>query len=275
MSATVGDDATVDATDVSLHAENENLLIPIAGAVAVATGDNFSIGANVALAFVDTNVEASVADSAEVTALGDVTVFASNRVEVVSVAASLAISTDSTGGAGSASSINLNDSVKAFVGGTLHADGSLYLGAVEHATVIVVAGGAGGGDSGVGLSVANVNIGRHVQAYIGDEATGRAVVEWSHFKTFQDTLLRGDEWYRFDAATGLIAEIRAYYAAPQPPEGYHPIVFCRYIPTAEYVTEPGSRMGMPSLSRPSAVQTVTSLTSRVLAEPSACLPSRP
>jgi len=58
-----------------------------------------------------------------------------------------------------------------------------------------------------------------VDSFIGDEATGRAVIEWSHFKTFQDTLLRGDEWYRFDRATGLIAEIRAYYAAPQPPEG--------------------------------------------------------
>jgi hypothetical protein len=58
-----------------------------------------------------------------------------------------------------------------------------------------------------------------IDSFIGDDATGRAVIEWSHFKTFQDTLLRGDEWYRFDAATGLIAEIRAYYAAPQPPEG--------------------------------------------------------
>ena len=39
--------------------------------------------------------------------------------------------------------------------------------------------------------------------------------------------------------------------------------------------EPGSRQGDPSLSRPSADQTVTSFTSRVLAEPSACLPTRP
>src|SRR5512134_1028704 len=39
--------------------------------------------------------------------------------------------------------------------------------------------------------------------------------------------------------------------------------------------DPSSRTGVPSLSRPSAVQTVTSLTSRVLAEPSGCLPTRP
>jgi hypothetical protein len=58
-----------------------------------------------------------------------------------------------------------------------------------------------------------------VDSFIGEPKSGRAVIEWSHFKTFQRTLLRGDEWYRFDAASGLIAEIRAYYASPQPPEG--------------------------------------------------------
>ena len=28
-------------------------------------------------------------------------------------------------------------------------------------------------------------------------------------------VLRGDEWYEFDPSTGLISEIRAYYASPQ------------------------------------------------------------
>jgi hypothetical protein len=32
-------------------------------------------------------------------------------------------------------------------------------------------------------------------------------------------VLRGIEWYELDPATGLIREIRAYYATPQPPEG--------------------------------------------------------
>ena len=54
-----------------------------------------------------------------------------------------------------------------------------------------------------------------IDSFIGDAATDRAVIEWSHFKTKQGTLLRGDEWYRFDPDTGLIAEIRAYYASPQ------------------------------------------------------------
>jgi len=44
----------------------------------------------------------------------------------------------------------------------------------------------------------------------GDEA----VIEWTHWKRNTGTAQRGDEWYVFDAATGLIGEIRAYYAAP-------------------------------------------------------------
>src|SRR5664279_2348774 len=39
--------------------------------------------------------------------------------------------------------------------------------------------------------------------------------------------------------------------------------------------DPGSRTGLPSSSRDSAVHTVTTLASRVLAEPSGCLPARP
>ncbi|HEX3753774.1 MAG TPA: nuclear transport factor 2 family protein [Rhizomicrobium sp.] len=41
-----------------------------------------------------------------------------------------------------------------------------------------------------------------------------AVIEWTHWKTASNTALRGDEWYMFDDASGRIAEIRAYYAAP-------------------------------------------------------------
>lgn len=54
-----------------------------------------------------------------------------------------------------------------------------------------------------------------IDSIIIDAPTGRAVVEWSHFKTFTGVLLRGDEWFAFDTASGLIKEIRAYYASPQ------------------------------------------------------------
>jgi ketosteroid isomerase-like protein len=56
-----------------------------------------------------------------------------------------------------------------------------------------------------------------IDQLIVDAASGRAVIEWSHFKTKQATLLRGDEWYDFSPSSGLIREIRAYYASPQDP----------------------------------------------------------
>lgn len=46
-------------------------------------------------------------------------------------------------------------------------------------------------------------------------AAWQAVMEWTHFKTKRNQILRGIEWYEFDPASGLIAEIRAYYASPQ------------------------------------------------------------
>ncbi len=48
-----------------------------------------------------------------------------------------------------------------------------------------------------------------------EPVSGQAVMEWTHFKTRKNTILRGIEWYEFDQATGLISEIRAYYASPQ------------------------------------------------------------
>lgn len=54
-----------------------------------------------------------------------------------------------------------------------------------------------------------------VDRVVCDPASHQAVIEWTHFKTKQGTVLRGDEWYAFDPASGLISEIRAYYASPQ------------------------------------------------------------
>ena len=53
-----------------------------------------------------------------------------------------------------------------------------------------------------------------VDQVICDPPTRRAVIEWTHFKRASGVILRGDEWYIF-SPSGLIAEIRAYYASPQ------------------------------------------------------------
>ncbi|WP_218156454.1 nuclear transport factor 2 family protein [Halogeometricum rufum] len=57
-----------------------------------------------------------------------------------------------------------------------------------------------------------------VDSVLTDPENAKAVMEWTHFKTKEGTVLRGDEWYEFDPETGLIREIRAYYAAPQSPD---------------------------------------------------------
>ena len=44
-----------------------------------------------------------------------------------------------------------------------------------------------------------------------------AVIEWTHWKRKAEAALRGDEWYVFCDRTGLIREIRAYYASPADP----------------------------------------------------------
>ena len=48
-----------------------------------------------------------------------------------------------------------------------------------------------------------------------DPDKDQAVIEWTHFKTKRGTVLRGAEWYVFDDESGLIKELRAYYASPQ------------------------------------------------------------
>ena len=47
--------------------------------------------------------------------------------------------------------------------------------------------------------------------------TDEAVAEWTHWRTKNGSYLRGDEWYVFDRDSGLISEIRAYFAAAWDP----------------------------------------------------------
>lgn len=54
-----------------------------------------------------------------------------------------------------------------------------------------------------------------IDSVVVDTDRNQAVIEWAHFKTKDGTVLRGAEWYLFDEETGLISELRAYYASPQ------------------------------------------------------------
>jgi ketosteroid isomerase-like protein len=53
-----------------------------------------------------------------------------------------------------------------------------------------------------------------IERVLVSATSDEAVIEWTHWKTKSGTAQRGDEWYVFDDASGLIREIRAYYAAP-------------------------------------------------------------
>ena len=64
-------------------------------------------------------------------------------------------------------------------------------------------------------SVARIGSYWTLDGIIIDEDRDEAVIEWTHFKTKDGTVLRGAEWYVFDDETGLIKELRAYYASPQ------------------------------------------------------------
>lgn len=56
-----------------------------------------------------------------------------------------------------------------------------------------------------------------IERLVVDPRSHEAVIEWTHYKTREGQLLRGDEWYLFDPETELIREIRAYYACPFDP----------------------------------------------------------
>jgi ketosteroid isomerase-like protein len=54
-----------------------------------------------------------------------------------------------------------------------------------------------------------------IDALLVDCHKAEAVVEWTQFRAKSGKRLRGVDWYVFDAVSGLIAEVRAYYAADE------------------------------------------------------------
>jgi len=161
-----------DAVDLRIEATNDTSLLPITAAVGGST--DLALGVNVALVFIDTDVKAWISGDATVALTGDAKVFAGNSTDIIGVAASLGVSTDSSALAGSASAISLDHDVQAFIGagtGSVSADGSIFLDADDFVDLIVLAGQvAGGSDSGFGASVAYVSVNRTVLVYIAADA---------------------------------------------------------------------------------------------------------
>jgi methyltransferase len=57
-----------------------------------------------------------------------------------------------------------------------------------------------------------------VDRVVVDAEKAEAAIEYSRFKTGDDTVVRGAEWFLFDPESGLIREIHAYTAAPLHPD---------------------------------------------------------
>ena len=54
-----------------------------------------------------------------------------------------------------------------------------------------------------------------IDSILVDSSKAEAVVEWTQFRGKSGRHLRGVDWYVFDRLSGLIGEIRAYYAADE------------------------------------------------------------
>jgi ketosteroid isomerase-like protein len=54
-----------------------------------------------------------------------------------------------------------------------------------------------------------------IDAIAVDVGRAVAVVEWTQFRQRNGKRLRGTDWYVFDRASGLIAEVRAYFASDE------------------------------------------------------------
>lgn len=54
-----------------------------------------------------------------------------------------------------------------------------------------------------------------IDAILVDCGKAQAVVEWTQFRAKSGKHLRGVDWYVIDRASGLITEVRAYYAADE------------------------------------------------------------
>jgi len=172
--AALGSGTIANVGDVLLQANGTVISVSDAGASSASPG-SAAVGAAIDLGFINNTVRADVGSGANITASGDVRVFAASAEDIDSVSASLAqANQDGVGAAGSLSLVNVTPVTQAFVGAgaTLTTPNTVLLNAVDNTKLGVLAGAAAGGDlAGVGLSASRANVNRTVQAYVGNGAT--------------------------------------------------------------------------------------------------------
>ncbi len=162
----------VTAGNVTVNATNAMTVVSVAGTLALF--GNVAIAASLDIESLNNTVYAYIDGGANVTAQGNVSVFASTNDLLISICTTFAGSTTESGvaaaGAGTISTVT--DDVEAYVKGTVTTPSSVYIGANDQTQLIVIDGAAGGGNSAVdvGVSAADNTVNQTVEAYLGQGA---------------------------------------------------------------------------------------------------------
>ncbi|MDX9752662.1 MAG: LEPR-XLL domain-containing protein, partial [bacterium] len=170
--AAIGDHTTLIASgDVLIRAENDLSIIAVAGAITWA--GKVAVGAAADVSVVNNTVSASIGKNAVVDADGNIAILADSDHFFLSIGASLGVAKEKLGLVGSVSSQNLDSTVSAFIGENANVETTknLLIDAQDIVDFFVIAGGfAFGKEGAAGVSLANTNIKRNLNAYIANGA---------------------------------------------------------------------------------------------------------
>jgi len=162
---------TNDSTgDITLRAEDDSLIVSIAGAVGV--GQTGAVGAALGFNFITNDLKA-VIENSNLTTDGAVSLTADSDATIGGVAVGVAVGTGS--GFALEGSVEVNTIVNTIdahiTGSTVNADGAVTIRVVDQALLISIAGGVAAtvsGSAGVGASISYNRISNGVAAYIDD-----------------------------------------------------------------------------------------------------------
>jgi hypothetical protein len=179
--ATIGKGAKVNTTEgyegaekVELSASDDTKVVSVTGGAS--GGGKAGIGAAADTTVAVKKVKATVGESAVVNAAKSVGIDASSSEQVISVTAGLGFGGNA--GVGGAVSIGVvANEVEASTGksSTIDSDGNVIINAQDDTSAVLVAGSAaGGGDAGIGGSIAVATLTGSTKALVGDSATVNA-----------------------------------------------------------------------------------------------------